>query len=108
MACTKALSDFSCTTPDLPGLTNSRMMLSTFGGGTVSCAARFTVPINRNEPNNKPASFFIDADLLGREAIVKIEIQKGPDPGRQNSHPAAGRRVSECQHEVKRATEGAG
>src|SRR5713226_8076653 len=84
MACTKALSDFSCGAPALPGLINSRMIESTLGGGTVSCAiAMPRPPTSRYNPNSNPVIFFIDADLLGRE--LSGSNAEGPESGEKRS-----------------------
>src|SRR5580765_7684762 len=84
MACTKALSAFSCGAPLLPGLTNSRMIDSTLGGGVVSCAAAILTPPNsRYDPNIHPVIFFaffmfMDADLPGRDVICGSDFLEGP------------------------------
>src|SRR5882724_7333141 len=84
MACTKALSNFSCSTPALPGLINSLWIESTLGGGVVSCAAAMpSPPTSTHAPNSNPVILFMDADLLGRE-IDWIQIWKGSDPASES------------------------
>src|SRR6185437_1580599 len=100
MACTKALSDFSCSAPPLPGLTNSRKTASTLGGGVVSCATAIPVPpTNRYNPKSHPVIFFMDADLLGREVDLDSDFlerawhqaakRDNPELGGEYSEPAA-------------------
>src|SRR3982074_3605410 len=87
MACTKALSNFSCTAPALPGLINSLWIESTLGGGVVSCAAAVpSPPTSTHVPNSNPVILFMDADLLGRE-IDWIQIWKGSDPSKRKRNP---------------------
>src|SRR6266404_8515890 len=87
MACTKALSNFSCSAPALPGLINSLWIESTLGGGVVSCAAAMpSPPTSTHVPNSNPVILFMDADLLGRE-IDWIQIWKGSDPRKRKRNP---------------------
>src|SRR5712675_1408395 len=87
MACTKALSNFSCSAPALPGLINSLWIESTLGGGVVSCAAAMPSPPNSTHvPNSNPVILFMDADLLGRE-IDWIQIWKGSYPSKRKRNP---------------------
>src|SRR5678816_2834043 len=88
MACTKALSDFSCSAPPLPGLTNSRKIASTLGGGVVSCATAIPIPpTNRYHPNSHPVIFFMDADLLGREVDLDSDSWKRPGTKQLKGQP---------------------
>src|ERR1700722_943244 len=67
MACTNALSVFSCDMPFLPGLVHSRVTDRIFGGdiSDCSCATATTLPANNNVPNISPIIRFIGNLLCG-------------------------------------------
>src|SRR5215467_6294331 len=69
MACTNALSAFSCVEPARPGFRNSRVMVSTLGGGVVasdfSCAkTKLNQPNTRVSASRSPVTLLMDSGLL--------------------------------------------
>src|SRR5580765_6697433 len=104
MACTKALSLFSCTEPPFPGLTNSRKTPITLGGGGGSCATATPRPTSRRcDASSSPVIFlvffipvlfiFIDADLPGREIDLDQIFWKGLAPSNEKRLTRGGRRL---------------